>query len=128
MIVQGIEKILGNGNAEKIITFTRPCTLQVILSHFGDVELKTQSKSAAQKDVYRLADINNYDAHQEQLEAICQKIYRRSWEDMMERLKLLSTAPNDIPSSNIKMLFDRLCSDDISWIDELNEYVFNKQI
>lgn len=63
-VVQGIDDILGYGNAHKIITFTRPCTLQVMLFHFGDVELTTQAKTAARDDVCRLTGIENYDAHQ----------------------------------------------------------------
>jgi hypothetical protein len=122
-VVQGIEEILGNGNAHKIITFTRPCTLQVILFHFGDVKLTTQAKAAARDDVYRLTGIENYDAHQYQLEAICQKIFSRSWECMSERLKQLSTNPEDMPSSNMNMLFERLRSDDVSWIDEVNKSI-----
>jgi len=122
--VRGIEEILGDGNAHKIITFTRPCTLQVILLHFGDVELTTQAKAAARDDVCRLTGIENYDAHQDQLEEICQKIFLRSWDCMIERLRQLSTNPDDMPSSNMNMLFERLCSDDVSWIDEVNESIF----
>lgn len=122
-VVVGIENILGNGNAEKIITFTRPCTLQIILSHFGEVNLITQAKSAAQEDVERLIGVKNYDAHQKQLDIICKNILFRTWTEFYERLKLLSTDPKDIPSSNMKLLFDRLCSDDPVWIDQLNESI-----
>lgn len=124
-VVRGIEKILGDGNAEKIITFTRPCTLQVILYHFGDVELITQAKAAARDDVQRLTGVKNYDAHQDQIKDICQKIFLRSCNCMLERLRLLSTNPDDMPSSNMNLLFERLCSDDFSWIDEVNESIFN---
>lgn len=43
---------------------------------------------------------------------------------MIERLKQLSTNPDDMPSSNMNILFERLCSDDVSWIDEVNESIF----
>lgn len=122
-VVLGIEKILGEGNAEKIITFTRPCTLQIILSHFGEINLTTQAKSAAREDVELLTGVQNYDAHQDQLETICQKIFFKSWDPMRKRLSLLSTDPNDIPSSNILLLFERLSSDDYTWIDQVNKSV-----
>jgi len=124
-IIKGIDKVIGDGNAQKIITFTRPCTLQIILSHFGEVSLTTQAKTVARDDVYRLTGIENYDAHQDQLRNICQKISLKSWDYMLNRLKLLSSDPNDIPSSNMNILFERLCSDDISWIDEVNKSIFN---
>lgn len=123
--VRGIEKILGDGNAHKVITFTRPCTLQVILFHFGDVLLTTQAKAAARDDVQRLTGIEDYDAHQDQLKDICQQIYFKSWDCMLERLRSLSTNPDDMPSSNMNILFERLCSDNVSWIDEVNKSIFS---
>lgn len=126
-VLRGIEEILGNDNAKKIITFTRPCTLQVILYHFDNVELTTQAKTAARDDVCRLTGIKNYDAHQDQLEDICKKIHFRSWECMLKRLKLLSTNPDVLPSSNMNILFERLCSDNIYWIEEVNDAIFSGQ-
>lgn len=124
MIVKKIEKILGNCNAEKIITFTRPCILQIILLHFGEIELTTQAKPAAIKDVERLTGVQNYDAHNDQLCDICKQIFKRDWDEFQKRLELLSTNPKDIPSSNIKLLFKNLCSDNTKWIDTLNSFVY----
>ena len=42
---------------------------------------------------------------------------------MSERLKQLSTNPEDMPSSNMNMLFERVRSDDVSWIDEVNKSI-----
>ena len=42
---QKINDFHDNSNAaSKIIIFANPCTMQIILSHFGDVELKNQGK------------------------------------------------------------------------------------
>ncbi|MDO5115440.1 MAG: hypothetical protein Q4D58_05025 [Synergistaceae bacterium] len=122
-ILRGIEDIVGNGRGEEIITFTRPCTLQVILYHFGEAALTTQAKRAARADVLRLTGVADYDAHQAQLNDICSKIHRKSWDAMRERLKLLSANPDDIPSSNMGLLFERLCADDFAWIDDLNKSI-----
>ena len=119
-IVREIKNILGTENAEKIITFTRPCTLQIILLHFGEVKLNTQAKAVAREDVERLTGVQHYDAHQDQLETICGKIFFRSWGEFIQRLKLLSKNSDDIPSSNIGALFEKLCSDDFKWIDDIN--------
>ncbi len=126
MILQGVKDIIGDNCGEKVIVFTRPCTLQVILYHFGDVTLTTQSKKSARADVQRLTGVANYDAHQDQLERICQGIYRKSWNDMCKRLKSLSTDSHDIPSSNMWVLFERLSSDDFAWIDEMDKSIFTK--
>ena len=120
-IISKLDDILGPGKAKEIVIFTCPCTLQVILSHFGDVQLTTQAKKAARDDVQRLTDVANYDAHQDQLKTICSKIHYRSYEKMKQRIAQLSTCPDDIPSTNILSLFGYLESQNPQWIDGINE-------
>lgn len=112
---------MGPGKAKEIVIFTSPCTLQVILSHFGDVQLTTQAKKAARADVERLTHVSDYDAHQDQLEAICSKIHYRSYAEMKARVSNLSTCPDDIPSTNILTLFKYLESQDPQWITDINQ-------
>ena len=124
-VKDGLDEVLGEGNGEKVITFTRPCTLQLILLHFGEVELKSQSKIKARPYVEKLTGVSGYNAHSFQLQKICGAIYQRSWQEMLGRLEQLSTDPIDIPSSNMGELFERLSSDSLEWINELNEAIFN---
>lgn len=119
-VVAGIDEILGPGKAAEVITFSCPCTLQIILLHFGDVRLTTQAKKAARTDVERLTGVSSYDAHAQQLEEICKKIHCRSYAIMKERVSKLSTNPEEIPSTNILTLLNRLESRDPSWINQQN--------
>ena len=120
-VISKLDGILGSGKAKEIVIFTSPCTLQIILSHFGDVRLTTQAKKAARSDVKRLTGVTDYDAHQEQLETICSKIYYRSYEEMKRRIAELSTCPDDMPSTNMLSLFRYLESHDPQWIADINQ-------
>lgn len=120
-IMTGIDSILGPGKAKEVVTFTSPCTLQVILSHFGDVKLETQAKKEARPLVKELTGVDRYDAHQDQLESICRQIYWRTYPEMKQRVGQLSTNPNDMPSTNILSLLEHLESPDASWINEIND-------
>lgn len=120
-VISKLDGILGPGKAKEIVIFTSPCTLQVILSHFGDVQLTTQAKKAARADVERLTHVSDYDAHQDQLEAIYSKIHYRSYAEMKARVSNLSTCPDDIPSTNILTLFKYLESQDPQWITDINQ-------
>ena len=122
-VVYGIDRILGEGRSKNVIIFTRPCTLQVILSHFGEVNLTTQSKKAAQPDVERLTGVKKYDAHKDQLEEICGKIFQKSYKPMKQRVESIGDDPNNIPSSNILRLFQWLESNDPKWIDDINTLI-----
>ena len=48
--------------AEKLIIFANPCTMQIILSHFGDVSLSSQSKRVNAPIIERLTGVKDYDA------------------------------------------------------------------
>lgn len=122
-IVKEVDKIIGEGNATKIITFIRPCTMQVILLHFDEIHLKTQAKKDMREDILRLTGVKDYDAHQDQIKNICDQIYFKYWNPMLERVKKISTEIDNIPSTNILLRFDRLSTDDISWIKELNDSI-----
>lgn len=120
-IISKLDGILGPGKAKEIVIFTSPCTLQVILSHFGDVCLTTQAKKAAQGEVERLTSVKNYDAHFDQLNVICNKIFYRSYKEMKNRIAGLSTYPDDLPSTNMLSLFGYLESQDAQWIADINK-------
>ncbi len=119
-IVEKLDLILGPGLSKNVIYFTSPCTLQVILSHFSDVKLVTQAKKECAPIVKELTDVDNYDAHEEQIKEICSKIHYRTYDEMKNRIALISGDPNDIPSTNLLELFQNLESDDVSWISDIN--------
>ena len=102
------------------MTFTSPCTLQIILSHFGDVKLETQAKREARPIVKDLTGVENYDAHHDQLDAICKQIFYRTYPEMKQRVAKLSTDPNKLPSTNMLELLEHLESSDAGWIKEIN--------
>ena len=122
-IIKKLDSIHGEGKGHNVVTFTCPCTLQVILSHFDEVSLSTQSKKLAQPIVEKLTGVKNYDAHHDQLKEICGKIFYRSYEVMKERVGKISTCPDDIPSTNILELLCNLESEDDSWIEEINKKI-----
>lgn len=119
-IIAGIDSILGPGKAKEVVTFTSPCTLQIILSHFGDVKLETQAKREARPVVKDLTGVENYDAHHDQLDAICKQIFYRTYPEMKQRVAMLSTDPEKLPSTNMLELLERLESSDAGWITEIN--------
>ena len=124
-IINKLDLIHGAGKGHYVVTFTCPCTLQVILSHFGDVSLKTQAKKAARSIVSDLTGVEGYDAHQEQLKEICNKIHYRTYNEMKMRIGQISTSPDDIPSTNMLELLCNLESEDDSWIAKINQLLLS---
>lgn len=109
--------------AEKLIIFANPCTMQIILSHFGDVELKNQSKKTNAAEIERLTNVKNYDAHKEQIKIICGKIFQRTYSDMRERVSAINFSDTTSCSTNFIKFLERFESDDVKWISGINKHL-----
>ena len=56
--------------ADEIIIFGNPCTMQIILSHFGNIRLTSQSKTVNAKYIEQLTGIKGYKATEDQRRAV----------------------------------------------------------
>lgn len=108
-------------DAMLVLMFVNPVTLQVVLSHFGDVKITNVSKKKNAEIVEALTGIKNYDAKDEQISEMMNKVFYRSYEEMKERLSLISTSFNDLPSTNFLIFLKRFENDDDCWIEEIND-------
>lgn len=106
--------------ADDIVIFGNPCTMQIILSHFAEIKLTSQSKSVNGEFIEKYTGIKNYKATDEQRKELFNHIRRSNYETMKENVKKLSTNDEDISSTNILKFIEKFESDDDSWIDEIN--------
>lgn len=102
-----------------VIIYANPCTMQIILSHFGEVSLKNQGKKTNAKTIEDLTGVKNYDAHENQIKELCGKIYRRTYEDMRNRVAAINNSDTDSGSTNFILFLERFESDKTEWIDEI---------
>lgn len=107
------------GIADKLVIFANPCTMQVVLLHFGDVVLKSNQKSKNAEDIEKLTGIKGYNASEEQRKELFDKITKSNYSEMKVRIKSMSTNSSDKNSSNIADLLNCLEMQDINWIEEI---------
>ncbi len=119
-IKQKINSFLNKGTAAaKLIIFANPCTMQIVLLHFGDVALRNQGKKTNAAEIERLTGVKHYDAHEEQIKAICNLIFQRSYADMKRRVEAIQ-GPDTTPcSTNFHTFLERFEGDDARWIAKL---------
>ncbi len=108
------------GMAERFIIFVNPVTLQVVLSHFGEIYLIHKSKKANSHLVEEITGIKGYDAREEEIVEMVNKIFFRSYAEMKERIRLLSDDVSKVPSTNLLFFLEHLEGDNDDWIDEIN--------
>lgn len=112
--------------AEKLIIFANPCTMQIILSHFGEVSLKNQGKRTNGAEIEKWTGVKNYDAHAEQIDQICEKIYQRSYADMRRRIAAINYPDTTPASTNFIVFLDRFEDESTKWISETQNYLKEK--
>lgn len=88
------------GDSEEVFIYVNPVTLQIVLSHFGEVCLTKVGKKSNASEVERLTGIKNYSAREEQIKRIIDTIKYDSIESMMALLNKLPCNIYSIPSSN----------------------------
>lgn len=86
-IKEKINTFHGNDVANDIVIFGNPCTMQIIISHFAEIKLTSQSKRVNSKYVEKYIGIENYNAIEEQRKALFSKIKRDNYE-IMKKISL----------------------------------------
>ncbi len=119
-IKQEINNFHGKDVADEIIIFGNPCTMQIILSHFAEIKLTSQSKTVNGKFIKEYVGIDNYKATDEQRKELFGKIKRNNYEKMKENVAKLSTNDEDVSSTNILKFIEKFENNDDCWIDEIN--------
>ena len=120
LIKDKIIKFLGNSQSvKKLIMFANPCTMQIILLHFGNVSLKNQGKKTNAPLIEQLTGIKNYDAHKNQIKELCQKINRRNYQVMKERIVEINNSDDVSGSTNFIVFLQRFETVDDDWIKEI---------
>jgi len=106
--------------ADDIVIFGNPCTMQIMLSHFAEVKLTSQSKSVNGEYIEKLVGIANYKATEEQRKEFFSKIKRENYEVMKENIAKLPTNDEEISSTNFLKFVQYFENEDESWIEEIN--------
>ena len=123
-IKKKINRFLGKQKAdEKLIIFANPCTMQIILSHFGEVSLTSQGKKTNAALIEELTGVKDYDAHEEQVKALCSGVTRRTYQDMKQRVAAINFPDTTPASTNFSVFLDRFESDDTKWIKVILDYL-----
>lgn len=107
--------------ADKVIIFANPCTMQIVLLHFGDVSLKNQGKKTNAAVIEQLTGIQNYNAHADQINALCHKIFQKSYQDMRQRVAEINQPDTVSGSTNFIVHLERFEKAEIKWIREIND-------
>ena len=86
--------------AFKLFIFANPVTMQVVLSHFGRVELTHVAKNKNREEIEKITGIKGYNASESQIKEMMLKITFSSYDILKENLSYISRDIHDVPSTN----------------------------
>ena len=109
-----------------VFIFANPTTMQILLSHFGDVTLKNVGKKSNAAVIKKMTGVQNYDASKQQIEDIVKQIHFKDLSTFKERLRTMSDIIDETPSTNFLLFLERFENEDDSWIEEINS-LFKKR-
>lgn len=116
--VHGVE-----GAADEVVIFGNPCTMQIIIEHWEDIRLTTQSKKANAFLIEKFTGIQNYRAHKDQIETLVAFITEENYNEMRLRLEGFPTDDKIVSSTNILKFIKHFEKEEDSWIDDINSVV-----
>ena len=106
--------------SESVVIFGNPCTMQIIIEHWGEVLLKSPAKKQNAGIIERYTGVRDYDAKEEQRQELMNQVNTENYALMLERISRLSSNDMDINSTNFGFYMRKLSSADGSWIDDIN--------
>lgn len=107
--------------ADKIVIYGNPCTMQIIIEHWGDVVLCSNNKKRNAPVIFDLTGIEEYKGRREQRSELFSKITIENYQEMKERIKKLPSDDKVQGSTNFGRFLDWFSSDDYEWIRVINQ-------
>ena len=121
-IKRKIDEFHGVENAaDKIMIFGNPCTMQIIIEHWGDVRLCSNNKKKNAPVIYDLTGIEGYKGRKEQRRKLFSQITTENYQEMRERIKQIPWDDTVEGSTNFGRFLDYFSSDDRRWMQMINE-------
>lgn len=123
---QSLTSLFGTLKAAKsIIFFANPCTMQIVLLHFGAIALKSNQKNKNSAIIKKLTSVEEYRAEKRQRDTIMKKITVDNYAVLKKNIAAISKDDKRIPSTNFLKLLNYLESADTAWINTIEKIISN---
>ena len=107
--------------ADEVIIFGNPCTMQIIVKHWTDEDLKSPAKPVNAPLIRKYTGVENYKGRADQIRVVMDHITVENYADMRQRVKILEADDSVTGSSNFGKLIKWFENGDSRWIDDVNE-------
>lgn len=106
--------------ADEVVMYGNPCTMQIIVKHWTDENLKSPAKPVNAPIIERYTGVKNYKGKAEQIKTIMEYITADNYVDMRKRVESLKSDDSVAGSSNFSKFIKLFESNDSGWIEKIN--------
>lgn len=106
--------------ADEVVLFGNPCTMQIIVKHWTDENLKSPAKPINAPLIYKYTGVENYKGRIDQIKEVMKYVTVENYADMCKRVSRLETFDRVAGSSNFVKFIKLFENDDSGWIEEIN--------
>ena len=107
--------------ADEVVIFANPCTMQIIIKHWTDENIKSPAKKVNAPLIEKYTGVENYKGRTDQIAAVMKHISVGNYGDMVQRVKRLEGMDDELGCSNLGKYLDGLMCDNEAWINKIND-------
>lgn len=123
-IKRKINEFHGVSNAaDEVVMFGNPCTMQIIMKHWTDENLKSPAKPVNAPLIKKYTGVENYKGRADQIQDIMEHITVENYKDMRRRMEDSEIKDSISGSSNFGKFMELFENSDSGWIEKINENI-----
>ena len=107
--------------ADEVVVFANPCTMQIIIKHWMDENIKSPAKKVNAPLIEKYTGVENYKGRADQIKRVMECVTAENYVDMCRRVKGLDLDDSVCGSSNFGKYIKLFESDDSGWVGGINE-------
>ncbi|AKC95962.1 hypothetical protein VC03_05675 [Sneathia vaginalis] len=101
-----------HNRANDVIIFSYPCTMQIVIKHWTDKNIKTSIKKENSKLIEKCTGVKNYEGNKNQINGMMLKITKENYDKMKIRLGQFT---------NFQEFIKKFEGSNVKWINKINE-------
>ena len=106
--------------ADEVVIFANPCTMQIIIKHWTDENIKSPAKKVNAPLIEKYTGVANYRGRTDQIKRVMECVTAENYADMCRRVNMLNSDDSVAGSSNFGKFIRLLNDSDSGWIKIIN--------
>ena len=109
--------------ADEVVIFANPCTMQIIIKHWTDENIKSPAKKVNAPLIEKYTGVENYKGRADQIKRVMEHITAENYQDMQCRVSRMKDNDAIIGSSNFSR-FMGCFEGDAAWMEKIDQLLY----